>query len=64
MTHKEESWLKKHADTMIILASFGAACIWMSGKFSELEKEMAVVKTVLIMRDLMPKELAKNEVKQ
>jgi len=59
--------LKKHIDTIIILGAFASSVLWMNTKFNdidhrfnELEKEIAVVKTVLIMRDIMPRELAKD----
>jgi hypothetical protein len=53
-------WFRKHTDTVIILSAFGAALLWMNGKFNDIEKDMAVVKTILIMKDIMPKELAKS----
>ena len=64
-------WFKKHADTIIILAGFASAVFWMSGKFSSLEKDidtrfaslekdMAIIKTVLIMKNVMPKELVEK----
>ena len=62
--------IKKHIDTTVILASVLTACLWMNGKFNEVEKEiallnkeMAVIKAVLIMKNIMPSELAKAEKK-
>lgn len=52
---------KKHVDTVIILTAFAGAMLWLNGKFNELEKDMAIMKTVLIMKDIMPLELAKKE---
>lgn len=58
------SWLEKHADTIVvmitIIASICGSLIWMNGKFNEIEKDLAVVKTVLIMKNIMPKELAQE----
>lgn len=51
-------WLKKHVDTVIILSGILGSVLWMNGKFNELEKEVVVMKTVLLMKDIMPKELA------
>jgi hypothetical protein len=51
-------WMKKHVDTVIILGAFGASILWMNGKFNELEKDMAVIKAVLVMKNIMPIELA------
>jgi len=54
-------WFKKHADTIVILGSF-ALCFWnMNEKINAIEKDLTIVKTVLIMRNIMPTELAKNE---
>jgi len=58
-------WFKKHVDTVIILSAFAASILWINGKFNEVDKqfaeihqELAIVKTCLIMKDIMPRELA------
>ncbi len=48
-------------NTVIILSAFAASLIWMNGKFNDLEKDMAVIKAVLIMKNIMPVELAKTK---
>ena len=53
--------MKKHVDTIIILGAFASAMLWMNGKFNEIEKDMAVMKAVLVMKNIMPLELAHNE---
>lgn len=57
-------WIKKHTDTVIVLGAAFSAFLWMNGKFNDLdnrfnqiEKDLAVIKTVMIMKDIMPKEL-------
>ncbi len=54
-------WIKKHVDTVIILSAFATSILWMNGKFNEIEKELAIVKTVLIMKNIMPVELAQSK---
>jgi hypothetical protein len=54
-------WFKKHMDTMIILGAFASSFLWMNGKFNDLEKDMAVMKACLIMKNIMPAELAVKE---
>jgi len=54
-------WLKKHTDTVIVLGAILSSVLWMNGKFSSLEKDIAVMKTVMIMQKIMPPELAKTE---
>jgi hypothetical protein len=58
-------WMKKHVDTVIILTAFATSLLWMNSKFNEVDKqfaevhqELAVMKTVLIMKNIMPVELA------
>ena len=61
-------WFKKHVDTAIILTAFGASILWMNGKFNDvdkrfndIEKDIVMIKTVLIMKDIMPTKLAQHE---
>ena len=68
-------WLKKHSDAVMVIATIISSMLWMNGKFNdvdhrfndieirfkEVEKEMAIIKTVLIMKNIMPVELAKAE---
>jgi len=54
-------WFKKHVDTAVILTAFAGALLWMNGKFNEIEKDLTIVKTVLIMKNIMPVELAQNK---
>jgi len=53
-------WFRKHTDTVIILGAIISSVLWMNGKFNELEKDMAILKTVLVMKNIMPSELAKK----
>jgi len=61
-------WLKEHADSVVTVATILGAVVWMNGKFTDmghrfanLEKEMAIIKTVLIMKEILPRELATTE---
>lgn len=54
-------WIRKHTDTVIILTAFASSVLWMNGEFNELKKDMAVIKTVLIMKNIMPSELAQKD---
>lgn len=61
-------WMKKHVDTVIVLGGILGAILWMNGKFNEidkrfngLEREVTVIKTVLLMKDIYPKELSKHQ---
>lgn len=64
MLHKQKGefmdWFKKHTDMIIMLSAFATSMLWMNGKFNDIEKDIAVMKTVMIMRNIMPCELAKT----
>lgn len=51
-------WLTRHVDTVIVLGGLLSSVLWMNGKFGEIEKDIAVIKAVLIMRNIMPTEMA------
>lgn len=64
-------WFKKHTDTVIILSAFAVSILWMNGKFNEvdkrfneIEKEIVMMKTVLIMKNIMPTQLAVDSVQK
>jgi hypothetical protein len=59
--------IKRHVDTVIVLGGILGSVMWMNHQFSNvdkqlanLEKDLAVMKAVLIVREVMPKELALN----
>lgn len=53
-------WFKEHADTLVILSSF-ALCFWhLNEKINSIDKEIAIIKTVLVMKNIMPNELASH----
>jgi len=61
-------WLKKHADTATVIGAIVGSMLWMNSqfnlidrRFSELEKDLAIIKTVLVMKNIMPAEFARNE---
>lgn len=53
--------LKKHVDTVIVLGAILSSMLWMNGKFNEIEKDIAVMKAVLVMKNIMPNELCKAD---
>jgi hypothetical protein len=56
-------WFKKHVDTVVVLGCMASGFLWMSGKFAALEKDIAVMKAVMVLKNIMPKELATSESK-
>lgn len=54
----KSNWLKQHADTLVILGAFAASLMWMNGKFNDIEKDITVIKTVLVLKNILPTELA------
>lgn len=66
---KMKEWLREHVELFSIAALIFSGFLWMNGKFNDIDKqfavvkqEIAVMKTVLIIKNIMPSELAKNEV--
>lgn len=67
MEKEGKNFLTKHIDTIIILTAVCSSVLWMNGKFNDIhtqftgiEKDIAVLKAVLIMQKIMPAELAIN----
>lgn len=63
--NEKKNWFREHADTIAILGTF-AFCFWslnekMNDRFTKIETELAVIKTVLIMKNILPNELACHE---
>jgi hypothetical protein len=57
-------WFKKHVDTVIIVGAILSSVLWMNGKFNEIEKDMAIIKTVLIMKNIIAPEVFVSDVKE
>lgn len=54
-------WFKNHSDTIVILSSF-AFCFWiLNEKINDIGKDVAMIKRVLVMKNMMPAELAKSK---
>jgi hypothetical protein len=56
--------IKKHVDTVIILGAVISSVLWMNGKFNsvdvrfgQIEKDVAIIKTIMILKNIMPPEL-------
>lgn len=65
------NWFSKHVDTVIVLTAILSSILWMNGKFSDIEKEISridkeisVIKAILIVRHILPPDLAISEVKE
>ena len=61
-------WFTKHIDAFMTIGAVVGAVLWMNGEFNDLKRDMAdlrtdmaVVKTVLIMKKVLPPELAQKE---
>ncbi len=57
-------WFKKHVDTVLVLGGILGAVLWMNSQFNSLKTDMAVIKAVLIMKNIMPTELAIDKEKK
>lgn len=64
----EKNWFKKHADTIVIVSMLLGGFLWVDGKFEKLnerliivERDLSVMKAVMLMKNILPAELAKKE---
>lgn len=60
--------VKKHIDTIAIITALFTGLMWINGKFNDvdkrfacLEKDIAIIKTVLVMKEIMPNDLAATQ---
>lgn len=53
-------WIRKHVDTVIVLGGLFTGFLWMSSKFNDMDKRMVRIETILIIKGIMPTELASN----
>ncbi len=51
-------WFRKHTDAVMVISTIFCSMIWMNGKFNDIEKDVAVIKAVLIIKGIMPHEIA------
>jgi hypothetical protein len=57
-------WAKKHTDTVILLGALFTGFLWLNGKFNDMEKRLVRIETVLIMKGIMPENLALNKMEK
>ena len=60
MNEDNKNWLTKHIDTLIVLGVLGSGFLWFNGKFNAIDKDLAVIKTVLILKGILPESLVKE----
>lgn len=65
MEKQKKSWFKEHIDSAAIIGTILTVSFWMSSEFKQIHKDisdlrtdMAVVKAVLILKNIMPADLA------
>lgn len=51
-------WFTKHADAVMVIGAIFCSMIWMNGRLNSIEKDIAVMKAVMVMQKIMPSELA------
>lgn len=47
------NWFLKHVDTLAVIATVLSGFLWINGKFNDIEKDIAVIKTVMIMKNIV-----------
>lgn len=62
--------LKKHYETLTILGGMGVllvgCCMWINGRFNEIDKRLTKIETIMILRGIVPPEMmsVKHDEKQ
>lgn len=51
-------WTHRYGSVLAIMAALAGGFLWMNSKFNAIEKDVAIIKTVMIMKEIMPRELA------
>lgn len=61
-------YLSKHVDSVVVIGAILASVLWMNGRFNEvdsrfsqLEKDVAIIKTVLVLKNIMPNDLCSDD---
>ena len=61
----ENNWFKQHADTVIVMGGILTSIVWMNTRFNEIDRRiydvetrLKVIETVLVMKNIMPSEIA------
>lgn len=57
------SWFKKHVDTIVVLGGILSATLWMTSQIHNIDNRLKVIETVLIVKNIMPKELCNANTK-
>lgn len=72
MERETNNWFRKHIDTAAIVSVVVGAALWMNSSMNTLEmrlgnrignveKDIAIIKTVLVMKGMLPPEMASAE---
>lgn len=60
---EKNNFIKEHTDTIAIILSVFLSMLggvmWINGELNDLKRDMAIIKTVLVMKNIMPDTLAK-----
>lgn len=62
------NWFSKHTDAVIVVGAIVASMLWMNTQFNDIQREInslktdvAIMKTVMLLKNIMPPEMAKCE---
>ena len=57
---------KEHADTAVLLlamlTSLVTSIMWLNGKFSDIDRRLVRIETVLVVRGIMPADIATKDI--
>jgi hypothetical protein len=56
-------WLQKYKEIVSIVVIGVTGFLWLNSKFNSLEKDIAVIKAVMVLKNILPPELCKEKEK-
>lgn len=66
MTQDAKNWFSKHVDAIVTISTVIGGILWMTDRFEHrfnaIEKDLTVIKTVLVLKGIMPESLVKEKV--
>lgn len=58
------NWFTKHVDTVVVLAGILSCTLWITSQINSVDKRLTIIETVMVVKNIMPKELCKSSAQQ
>jgi type IV secretory pathway VirB2 component (pilin) len=58
------NWFKQHTDSLATISIIIACLMWMNSKLNEIQRDLTVIKTVMIMKGIANSEMFASDSKE